>query len=223
MINFAAYVKLPNVITILLLASIGCANIAGIEDAQLQTAGSTGGTPGTSTQDTGLCATYCETVMANCQNALSLYASQETCIGVCNSLQRAGKAGTPGDQSGNTIQCRLTQARNAKATGEPASYCFAAGPGGGNICGTDCEGYCVLLQQTCPNEFASPQFNNSVAYCLTTACPSIPLSDAGFTASIHGEGNNMNCRLYHVSASNADAQAAGIHCSHAAGAAPCVD
>lgn len=212
-----------NVLALVLFATAGCANIAGIEDAQLQTA--TGGTAGANTtqQEANLCQTYCDTVMASCQGSLEAYASQETCMGVCSNLQRAGKAGTPGDLSGNTIQCRLTQARSAKSTGEPASYCFAAGPGGGNICGSDCEGYCVLLQQTCPNEFSGPQFNNSISYCLTTACPAVPLSDAGFTASIHGEGNNINCRLYHVSAANADAQAAGIHCPHAAGASPCTD
>jgi hypothetical protein len=206
----------------LLLAALGCANIAGIDDAKLQTNQSTGGT-GSTQQDSTLCSTYCDAVIANCQGTFSAYASRETCMGVCSQLRLAGKAGSADDQSGNTVHCRLTQAINAKSTGEPAGYCFAAGPGGGNICGTNCEGYCVLLQQTCPNEFSTAQFNNSVAYCLTNACPGIPTLDAGYTAAVHGEGNNVNCRLYHLSAANADSQAAGIHCPHAAGAAPCAD
>jgi hypothetical protein len=205
----------------LLLSAFGCANLAGIEEAKVQTDQATGGT-GSTQQDPGICATYCDAVMAGCTGAFSAYASRETCMGVCNQLRLAGKTGTPGDQSGNTVQCRLTQAKSAKSTGEPADYCFAAGPGGGDICGTNCEGYCVLLQQTCPIEFSTAQFNNSVAYCLTNACPSIPTLDAGFNAE-QQSGNNINCRLYHVSAANADSQAPGTHCPHAAGASPCTD
>ena len=206
---------------IFLLSAFGCANIAGIENATLQTDQSAGGT-GSTQSDATLCATYCDAVLANCTGDLSVYASRETCMGVCSQLRLAGKTGTPDDQSGNTVHCRLTQARSAKSTGEPAAYCFAAGPGGGNICGTNCEGYCVLLQQTCPIEFATAQFNNSVAYCLTNACPSIPTLDAGFNDE-QQSGNNINCRLYHVSAANADSQAPGTHCPHAAGAPPCAD
>ena len=206
---------------VLLLSAFGCANIAGIEDATRQTNQSMGGT-GSSQSDASLCATYCDAVLADCTGDFSVYASRDTCMGVCNQLRLAGKTGTPGDQSGNTVYCRLTQATSAKSTGEPTDYCFAAGPGGGDICGTNCEGYCVLLQQTCPIEFSTAQFNNSLAYCLTNACPSIPTLDAGFNAE-QQSGNNINCRLYHVSAANADSQAPGTHCPHAAGAAPCAD
>lgn len=206
---------------LLLSVLFGCANIASIHDAQLQTDQASGGTASTQ-QDTSLCASYCETVMANCSDALSVYASREACMGVCSQLQLAGKTGTPGDQSGNTIQCRLTQAKSAKSTGEPDGYCFAAGPGGGDVCGTNCEGYCVLLQKTCPNEFSTAQFNNSVTYCITNACTRIPTLDAGYNAE-QAAGNSINCRLYHVSAANADSQAPGIHCPHAAGAPPCAN
>jgi hypothetical protein len=216
-----AFLGVTQLMATMLLAALGCANITGIEDAKLQIDQSTGGT-GSTEPDPTLCSTYCDAVLANCTGGLSVYASRETCMGVCSQLRLAGKTGTPNDQSGNTVHCRLTQARSAKSTGEPTDYCFAAGPGGGNICGTNCEGYCVLLQQTCPLEFATAQFNNSVAYCLTNACPSIPTLDAGFNDE-QQSGNNINCRLYHVSAANADGQAAGTHCPHAAGASPCTD
>ncbi len=205
-----------------LLLVFGCANIAGIEEAQLQT-NSTGGTTGTSTSPQGseLCTTYCDTVMENCQGKFAVYASPQTCTGICDALVRAGKTGTAGDLSGNTVQCRLNQAINAKVTGEPASYCFAAGPGGGNLCGTDCEGYCVVMQQICANEFSRPQFNNSISYCLTVACPSVPTGDAGYSTEVYGEGNNLNCRLYHMSSASVSEEAAGTHCSHAVGEHPC--
>lgn len=201
------------------LHPVGCANIAGIESAKVQSDSATGGASATQ-QSTDLCTTYCNTVQDGCKDQFSVYASQDTCLGVCAKLVAAGKAGEAGDQSGNTVNCRLTQAQNAKSTGEPGEYCFAAGPGGGDLCGSNCEGYCVLLQQTCPTEFQSAQFNNSLAYCITTACPSVPKLDAGFNADQQA-GNNINCRLYHVSAANANADAPGIHCPHAAGAAPC--
>jgi hypothetical protein len=199
---------------------MGCANIAGIDQAQLQSNEAIGGTG--STSDPNLCTTYCNTVMANCTNDLSVYASQETCLGVCDKLVQAGKQGSPGVIGENTVNCRLTEARNAKSTGEAGAYCFAAGPGGGNVCGTNCEGYCLLVGETCPNEFSGPQFNGSLEYCLRTACPAVPVLDAEYNAS-QQSGNNINCRLYHVSAANADSQAPGIHCPHAAGAAPCAN
>lgn len=205
---------------VLLISTIGCANIAGIDQAQLQSDQGAGGAP--SNSDANLCTTYCNTVMDSCTGDLSVYASPETCFGVCDRLIQAGKRGTPGVIGENTVQCRLAEARNAKSTGEPSAYCFAAGPGGGNVCGTNCEGYCLLLKQTCPNEFSGPQFNGSLEYCLRTACPAIPTLDAGYNAS-QESGNTINCRLYHVSAANADSQAPGVHCPHAAGAKPCAD
>jgi hypothetical protein len=206
--------------SVLLIGTMGCANIAGINEAQLQSNQGVGGAP--SNTDPNLCTTYCNTVMVGCTGDLAVYVSPETCFGVCERLVQAGRAGTPGAIGENTVHCRLEEARSAKSTGEDSTYCFAAGPGGGNDCGTDCEGFCVLLKQTCPNEFNGPQFNGSLEYCLRTACPAIPTLDAGYNSS-QESGNNLNCRLYHVSAANADSQAAGIHCPHAAGAKPCAD
>jgi hypothetical protein len=221
--SFVLFPTWPNacLAATLFISALGCAKISGIEDAQLGSDPSTGGT-GAELQGSALCNTYCDAALGNCQDEYSVYASRDTCLGVCQKLELAGKTGTSGDQSGNTIYCRLAQARSAKSTGEPQSYCFAAGPGGGNLCGSNCEGYCVLLQQTCPNDFKTAQFNDSLAYCLTTACPSIPTLDAGFNSG-QESGNSINCRLYHVSAANADDQAPGIHCPHAAGATPCSD
>lgn len=200
---------------------MGCANIVGIEEAGQSQLAASGGSTSTSGAS-ALCTGYCNAVLANCNGPFSVYASIDTCLGVCAKLEAAGKAGTTGDQTGNTVQCRLSQALSAKSTGERSQYCPAAGPGGSHICGTDCEGYCVLMRETCPNQFAAAQFNGSLAYCLTTACPSIPTLDAGFNVA-QESGNTINCRLYHVSAANADTQTPGIHCPHAAGAAPCAD
>ncbi len=200
-----------------LLASLaldfGCAKIAGIDnDIPVNPNGVNG---------SALCSNYCDTVMSNCEDPLYVYASRAMCMGVCHQLEVAGKAGNPGDQSGNTIYCRLYQAQQAGSTGEKTTYCPVSGPGGNNICGSNCEDYCTLMQLTCPVQFNdSNLFNGSLSICLTQ-CALLPVLDGGFNADLQS-GNNIDCRLYHVSAANADPTAPATHCPHAAGASPCV-
>jgi len=194
---------------------LGCAKIAGIEDDVPVDPSSSNGS--------ALCNQYCDTVMTNCQDPLYVYASRDMCMGVCHQLEVAGKVGNPGDQSGNTIYCRLYQAQQAGSTGEKKNYCPLSGPGGANICGSNCEDYCTLMQLTCPDQFNNSDltlgFNGSLSICLTQ-CALLPVLDGGFNADLQG-GNNIDCRLYHVSAANADPTAPATHCPHAAGASPC--
>ncbi len=193
----------------------GCAKIAGIDDPPAE--------PNASATST-LCSTYCDTVMAACPDPAYVYASREMCLGVCHDLEAAGKSGSPNDQSGDTIYCRMFYAQQAKSTGE-TSTCPQAGPGGSGICGTNCEAYCILMQQTCPQEFKSPDlFKDSLSLCITE-CAKIPSIDAGFNAD-QQSGNTINCRLYHVSAAAANPDAPAMHCPHAAAEpdmTPCVD
>jgi hypothetical protein len=162
--------------------------------------------------------------MQACPSPAQVYASQEMCLGVCQKLELAGKAGAADDQSGNTIHCRLYYAQEALGTGE-TSTCPQSGPTGSGICGSSCEAYCVLMQQTCPVEFGDPAtFNNNLASCISM-CASIPVSSVGFSAN-QQSGNTIACRLYHVSAASATADAPAMHCPHAAGIpgrTPCVD
>jgi len=211
------FLRLTWALPALLFASAGCAQIAGIDDPPVNT--NTSG-------ESAVCKTYCDTVMQNCVDPLYVYASRDACDGVCRALEQLQLVGEPQHAIGNTLYCRLQQAQGAGSTGEPSQSCPASGPGGNGTCGSNCEGYCYLLSQICPAEFAKDQFQNSLSYCLTQ-CASIPVIDGGFNAD-QLSGNTINCRLYHVSAAAAAAVAgladqSAMHCGHAAGAAPCVN
>jgi hypothetical protein len=180
--------------------------------------GETGGLPGTggsagtaaggsSGQDASaptLCERYCTTVMTNCTEANAVYASEITCLAVCAKLAE----GSPGDETGDTVECRITQAVLAETTGEPGFSCPAAGPGGNGVCGSNCEAYCELMDAICPSFID--------ASCLDV-CEAVP-DNGAFNVSIQG-GNTIQCRFYHVSAAT---QSPAFHCPHAAGEAICV-
>jgi hypothetical protein len=211
-------------LSVAMLAS--CASLVGIEDAHLDPesvgggagtgsggrASQTGGGSGTGDAGEGgdgsdptatLCARYCGTVMKNCQGPVQVYESLAVCLRVCQALE----PGTPEDKTGNTVGCRLFHAKQIELIGEEASECPAAGPGGDGVCGTNCQGYCSLMQNLCPPELG--------VECAAT-CPAVP--DIGGYDSSETSGLTLQCRLYHVSAATLDP---AFHCPHAAGAGPC--
>ena len=214
-----------------LVSVTSCAKVAGIEDAQLDKSAA----PST-------CDTYCDAVNSLCDSPAnapppnpqySVYESQDMCVAVCQLIP----TGSPGDTSGNSIYCRLNKV--AQSSGEKKGYCSAAGPGGtGNFddagvpslkCGDSaCSSYCLLLQQSCPTEYAS-QFPLGFGDCLDQ-CNKLP-SFGDYNISQEDGPSSINCRLYHVSAAivtgaitpaTDDSRAAhATHCGHATGAPPC--
>ncbi|HWA72597.1 MAG TPA: hypothetical protein VG937_09690 [Polyangiaceae bacterium] len=214
-----------------LVVLLSCAGLVGIDDAKLDPESVRGGAPSatggassggqnsasggaTGTPDGGqggeganptvaLCARYCEAVMANCTGPVQVYESLPVCLRACQVMD----PGTPQDRMGNTIGCRLFHAKQIELIGEEATECPAAGPGGDGVCGTNCRGYCSLLEGLCP-----AQFN---AECVSS-CKDIP--DLGGYNSMQMSGLTLQCRLYHVSAATL---VPDFHCPHAAGAGPC--
>jgi hypothetical protein len=153
-----------------------------------------------------LCTRYCRAVLDNCTGDLAVYASAMACETVCALLD----PGQPGDDGVNTVECRLARAELARMTGEPADYCFSAGPGGGDACGRDCEGYCDVMTPTCDDLGSREQ-------CLSE-CATVPIDTPPF--SIRQQfGDSIQCRLFHVTAATLDP---ALHCEHAAGQAVCV-
>jgi hypothetical protein len=166
-----------------------------------------------------LCRGYCDAVMANCTGPFQVYANRVQCLNLC----RVMEPGTPGDRVGNNLQCRLTNARLAGETAEPQSHCPQAGPGGAAApalangiaaepspsCSSNCEGLCVAMLGICPEQYSS------LPRCLTD-CESVP-DLGGYDISV-GQGNSVQCRLFHLGAA---AAAPAPHCVHAAGASPC--
>lgn len=157
------------------------------------------------------CRTYCDTVLAHCTGADAVYVNRVQCLNVCRGME----PGVEGEDLGNTLHCRLSNARLAGDTAEPRSHCSQAGPGGaarpdlGNSCTTNCEGLCAGMLSICPEQFSS--LNACLADCALV--PDL----GGFDLSV-GQGSSVQCRLFHLSAA---AAAPDPHCRHAAGAPPC--
>lgn len=171
-------------------AALACASIAGISKAEL---------------DSDLCALYCEKVMANCQGEFEQYSQSRICELYCATLP----PGEPGDETGNTVACRLHHAEQIEEIGgEEVTLCPIAGPGGAGVCGGNCEGFCAANQAVCDPEL---DLDDCVADCEA-------LVDLGTYDTSIQEGGSVQCRLYHVSAATINTVP---HCGHAAGASPC--
>lgn len=70
----------------------------------------------------GWCDVYCRIVMDACTGANAQYADIAGCVAACGGF---GLGGTPGDLTGDTVQCRLSHARAAES--DPAVHCAHAG------------------------------------------------------------------------------------------------
>jgi hypothetical protein len=179
------------------LALAACQAIAGIEDRKLDPEASIGGTGGAPSEQ---CETYCTTVMDACAGKNAVYASTAHCLSVCGKLE----PGDPGEPVGNTVECRLRQAKIAK-TSEPEETCRFAGPGGDDVCGSDCEAYCTLYPQICPDKYAY----ESEASCLQ-ACSGLTDQHRYNLDADHG-GDTIECRLVHTASASIDPVG---HCKH---------
>ncbi len=175
--------------------AFGCQKIGDIEERSLASDATGGGSSGPPPSEQ--CTEYCDTVMTNCVDSYVVYKSREVCLDVCAALD-------PGDElepAGNTVACRMFEAKEAER--EPDSHCKGAGPGGGNACGNDCEAWCGLLEQACPTDFAA--LDDCEGLCSG-------LQDNNtFDANTYYETDTLECRLIHVGAALRDP----THCSHA--------
>ena len=151
------------------------------------------------------CAAYCAKIQMNCTAGSSdagsnvQYAMSSDCTNQCMTAA-AWPAGMTGDQSGNTIGCRLYHAGAAAA--DPVLHCPHAGPTGGNVCGSYCDNYCQLMAKNCTGSNAI-YTANCMSQCIT-----IPTFGHANDAS----GNTVQCRIYHLSLAASDPV---THCPHA--------
>jgi hypothetical protein len=175
------------------LALGACQAIAGIEERTFDPALA-------APEDTKQCKDYCTRVLANCTGTNAVYNDEETCLGFCRYLE-------PGDSSEpepNTVACRLQQAEFAER--EPDDHCSAAGPGGNDVCGSDCEAYCDVYPQVCPDTYVYPD----KATCLK-ACKGLP-DQSSFDVKRDHDGDTVECRLVHTASSTTLPLQ---HCQHA--------
>jgi hypothetical protein len=171
------------------LAAFGCQSIVGIEDRTLD--------PCDETCDR--CEAYCDLLDANCSGEFALYRSRAACIGTCKALP----PGDPSEPMDNTLACRVRQAELALETMEPEEHCSAAGPGGGGLCGSDCESYCYLYEKVCPTD-AFPYDE-----CMQK-CPALEDSP-DFSVDQYYDSDSLECRLIHITNATTDP----MHCGHA--------
>lgn len=189
------------------LASVGCADLIGLEKRDAL--------PGVLDPDTNIvtteaCMEYCDTVLEACTGQHAVYTTRTTCLGVCNALE----PGNPDEPSGNTLACRARQAQTALTQDAPDELCPSAGPPGGGVCGDDCESYCSLMKQACPEEYAS------VADCEQSCAG---LTDGGpYNVETYYTGDTLQCRFIHLSTSFSEPNP---HCGHAefVAKAQCID
>ncbi len=162
------------------------------------------------------CEEYCE-LQAVCGGEHRIYESEATCLEVC--LDQAGwPAGSYAGDQADTIGCRLAQLKLAEAREDPESYCPAAGPTGGGVCGSLCESYCRLAERNCKG--TNTLYSGAVD--CNMACAGLP--EAGTAESL--EGNTVECRIAQLllAGQGGDGSAASTHCpiASAEGAEPCV-
>jgi hypothetical protein len=175
----------------LMSAALACQAVAGIEDRKLDTSLA----PDAVSPE---CSEYCTLVAEACQDKHQVYTTEATCLGVCELLEK----GTDLEPVGNTVECRIAQAKLSLR--EPAEHCPLAGPGGGGVCGSDCEAYCQLFAAVCEPEFREQ------ADCVR-ACDGLT-DQTRFDVQADHEGDTIECRLVHVSSATVEPE---THCAHA--------
>jgi hypothetical protein len=138
------------------------------------------------------CTDYCDEVMNVCVGGFQVYSSHATCLAACNALDQGGPDDPP---KSNTVYCRE---RLVAGTAEAPVDCAMAGPGGGDQCGSDCEGYCQILMAACDQ--APPDLNECVRQCGALK------HDVGrFNVSgTYVKGDSIQCRMYYASESLLD-------------------
>ena len=146
------------------------------------------------------CATYCESVMSACVGENAVYVNDEACLAVCALME----PGAPAEPTGNTVACRTAHARLAEL--EPDDYCAAAGPGGSQMCGSDCEAYCAMYPQVCPEQAEAQGTESCLEKCAAL------VDQSGFDLIGDHGGDTVECRLVHLASATLYPT---DHCQHA--------
>ncbi len=170
------------------------------------------------------CDSYCQLNLVECSGVYQVYESLAQCKAVCAALT----PGTADDETGNTVACRKYHSYNAIL--DPMTHCPHTGPGGDGHCGStampdtgstgNCESYCGLLETACASDFhtAFPGADPDAQTACDAACAQLQDAAPDSPYSIAASGNNLSCRLLHVSRALLDV----TECPAAEGnAAPC--
>ena len=145
------------------------------------------------------CAEYCAEMATHCPDT---YSNSAACLAFCTTQAKL-PLGAVGAVVGNSVGCRTTHAL--------ADNCGAAGPSGGNTCGTWCESYCHLADVGCTG---ANQLYDTAGACQT-ACAAMSTDGADGDAT----GDNVHCRIAALIKATDD-PAGGSQALHCKSAAP---
>ncbi|MDB4941022.1 MAG: hypothetical protein JWP97_556 [Labilithrix sp.] len=143
------------------------------------------------------CSAYCDTVQASCTEGSAQYTSRDECLAFCGLLP----AGMTGESAGDSVACRAFYAGSPART--DATYCAAAGPYGGGVCGDRCPIFCALAMSACgAGSDGGPPPYASYPDCQT-ACVGFGYRDGGVDGGGEGAlgpdaGDTLNCRLFYL-------------------------
>ena len=148
-----------------------------------------------------LCAEYCWGSMERCRDDHAIYANEQECLGLCEGAE----PGYPGEQTGNTIHCRLHHLGMAEE--DPGRHCPHVAPDGGGVCvgSSPCSSYCDVFIENCAGE---PDFFESSEACFG-ACSGY--DKGGSDGDEHGP--TLQCRMTHAEAAATGDK--GAHCANA--------
>jgi hypothetical protein len=188
--------------------TVGCASILGIETGD-EVASDTGddgkiADPETEISTTEQCVQYCDAVMTNCTGDNAQYTARASCINTCNNLPPGSVQDA--EPSSNTVLCRIKQAELAEEFA--SDTCAAAGPGGNEECGNNCESWCHLLSQSCTKDF------NEMDDC-EASCATIPGGEFFDLSGYDDNKDDIQCRIAHLGAAGSGLEADQVHCEHA--------
>jgi hypothetical protein len=180
---------------------LGCRQILGIEDRELDTSLTDGGTDGGSLS----CASYCTSIMATCTDTHQQYASEAACEALCATFP----VGAITDTGTNSLGCRMREV-TAIAESQELDGCIGAGPGGAGVCGSNCDAFCAGVSALCTAQFTD--LGGTTESCLA-ACQQVP-DCGGYDADPNRNDDSMQCRLFHLTSAAVDKN---THCPHTIG------
>lgn len=157
------------------------------------------------------CDNYCDLVAQTCFADDVLYSDNEECQSACANFSQDGEIG---DDEGDNVQCRLTQALQAGLSDDRGPFCDAAGASSHGSCtNQNCSFYCAQMQDECPATALDVQ---------TCEEECTALRQTGYPSATGG--NTLQCRIAQIAEATAvDDVAACSAASIESTAGTCID
>ena len=131
-------------------------------------------------QGQSACGSYCGAMLQACPDA---FLNMAHCMKVCSLYPAECPSGGRGavNTNCNALSCRMQQLNQVSG-----ARCSAAGPSGGGVCGSVCEGYCNIMPQECKDEV-------DAASCVES-CAVLP----NYGEEQQWDTNTFQCRMTHA-------------------------